>query len=270
MKVALFCGGMGTRLREHEASVPKPMVSIGPRPILWNVMKYYAHFGHKDFILCLGHRGEYIKEYFLKYDECMSNDFVLSHGGSEIHLLNSDIQDWKITFADTGMSASIGQRLKAVEPYLRGEEVFLANYSDGVTDLHLPAYVDWFLRSGKIGGFLSVKSPQSFHVVSVAEDGAVSSIGRLNESDVWINGGFFIFRREIFEYIEPGDDLVGAPFQRLIAERELIAYPYRGFWAAMDTFKDRQWLQGKHEAGEAPWELWRRDQNSLPAEIGER
>src|ERR1700728_3624546 len=141
MKVVLFCGGLGLRIRDTD-DVPKPMVQIGYRPILWHVMKYYAHFGHKDFILCLGHRADVIKNYFLNYNECVSNDFVLSQGGKKVDLLNSDIDDWNITFVDTGTGSNIGERLKAVEKYLEGEEEFLANYSDGVTDLPLPAQIE--------------------------------------------------------------------------------------------------------------------------------
>ena len=129
MKVVLFCGGLGMRLREYSESIPKPMVPVGYRPILWHVMKYYAHFGHKDFILCLGYRADVIKEYFLDYNECLSNDFTLSQGARKIELANSDIDSWRITFVDTGMQANIGQRLKAVQPYLEGEEAFLANYA---------------------------------------------------------------------------------------------------------------------------------------------
>ena len=135
MKVVLFCGGQGTRLRDYSENVPKPMVPIGYRPILWHVMKYYAHFGHKDFILCLGYRADVIKDYFLNFNECVSNDFVLSAGGAKLELLNRDIQDWTITFAETGPTSNIGQRLKAVEKYVKDEPMFLANYSDGLTDM---------------------------------------------------------------------------------------------------------------------------------------
>ncbi len=154
MKVVLFCGGLGMRIREYPEPVPKPMITIGYRPLLWHVMKYYAHYGHKDFILCLGYKADAIKNYFLNYDECVSNNFILSNGGKKLRLLNSDIHDWNITFVDTGIPSNIGQRLKAVEPYLEGESVFLANYSDGLTDLLLPEYINNFLRKGKIGSFL--------------------------------------------------------------------------------------------------------------------
>src|SRR3954447_12843228 len=166
MKVVLFCGGLGMRIRDDK-NLPKPMVHIGLRPLLWHVMKYYAHFGHKDFILCLGHRADAIKNYFLNYNECASNDFVLSGGGKQLDLLNSDIQDWRITFADTGINSNIGQRLKAVEKYLEGEEAFLANYSDGLTDLPLPAQIEHFKREDKVASFLGVLPNLSYHVISM-------------------------------------------------------------------------------------------------------
>src|SRR5687768_1501893 len=154
MKVVLFCGGFGMRMREYSESIPKPMVPIGYRPILWHVMKYYAHYGHKDFILCLGYQADAIKEYFLNYEECLSNDFTMSQGGKHLQLFNSDIQDWKITFADTGLTSNIGQRLKAVQKYLEGEEVFLANYSDGLTDLDLPTLIQYSRQHDKIATFV--------------------------------------------------------------------------------------------------------------------
>ena len=141
MKVVLFCGGLGTRLREHSDTIPKPLVNVGYRPILWHLMRYYAHYGHKDFILCLGYRGDLIREYFLKYNECMSNDFTLSEGGRRVELHSSDIEDWRITFVDTGLHSNIGQRLLRVREHLRGEEVFLANYSDGLSDLPLDQHI---------------------------------------------------------------------------------------------------------------------------------
>lgn len=257
MKVVLFCGGFGMRLRDAPEAIPKPLSEIGYRPILWHLMKYYAHFGHKDFILCLGYKADAIKNYFLNYNECLSNDFTLSGGGTDIHLLSSDIDDWKITFVDTGAGASIGQRLKAVEAHLAGEEVFLANYSDGLTDLDLNGYIDRFLAQRKVGSFLCVRPAQTFHVVSVGGDSLVEDIQPVTASDVWINGGFFVFRNEIFEHLHPGEDLVVEPFMRLIGQRQLVAHQYEGFWMPMDTFKDRQVLGELYERGMAPWELWK-------------
>jgi glucose-1-phosphate cytidylyltransferase len=256
VKVVLFCGGLGLRIREAREQMPKPMVTIGYRPILWHVMKYYAHFGHKDFILCLGFRGDMIKNYFLNYSECLSNDFTLSEGGKKLQLMGSDIQDWKITFVETGSAANIGQRLKAVERHLGDEPVFLANYSDGLTDLHLPAQLDHFTAHDAIGSFVSVKPQISYHVVTADGDGHVTAIQDVGRTAIRINGGYFILRREIFEYLRDGEELVCEPFQRLVLERRLVAYEYDGFWTAMDTFKDRQQLEDMYGRGGAPWEVW--------------
>ena len=258
MKVVLFCGGKGTRLRDYSETIPKPMVKIGYRPILWHVMKYYAYHGHKDFILCLGHQADVIKNFFLNYNEAISNDFVIAKGGSEVRLLNTDIDDWKITFVDTGINANIGERLVAVRDHLAGEEMFLANYSDGVTDLPLPNSIDTFRRSDKVASLVAVKPTQSFYAVSMGDDDCVTGIDPLAESGIWINGGFFIFRQKIFDYIGPGEELAVEPFRRLISDGLLMAHRYTGFWGAMDTFKDKQYLEDLFASGEAPWELWNR------------
>lgn len=257
MKVVLFCGGAGMRMRGYSDDVPKPMVQVGTRPILWHLMKYYAHYGHKDFILCLGYKGNCIKDYFLNYDEAVSNDFVWSQGGKKIEFINRDIDDWTITFVETGSNATIGERLKAVEPYLRGEETFLANYSDGVSDVQLPAMIGAFERSGCIGSLLLVQPTASFDIVSAEPDGRVSGVQALSGSDIWINGGFFVFSKEMFDHIQPGDELVREPFRRLIEKRALLAYKYTGFWQCMDTFKDKQRLEEMNAQGAAPWKVWR-------------
>jgi glucose-1-phosphate cytidylyltransferase len=259
MKVVLFCGGLGMRLREYSETIPKPMVNLGYRPILWHVMKYYAHFGHKDFILCLGHRADAVKDYFLNYNECLSNDFVLSGGGKSLELFNSDIHDWRITFADTGINSNIGQRLKAAEKYLEGEEEFLANYSDGLTNLPLPQQLEHFHQHGKIASFLCVRPNLSYHLVSLQEgcDSLVSGIHAINNGSIRINGGYFIFKKKIFDYIGEKEELVNGPFHRLVEEKQLIGYKFDGFWASMDTFKDKQQLESLCTGGVAPWELWR-------------
>lgn len=256
MKVVLFCGGLGTRIRDNE-NVPKPMITIGYRPLVWHLMKYYAHFGFKDFILCLGYRADYIKNYFLTYNECVSNDFTLSEGGRRLELLKSDISDWRITFVDTGLNANVGQRLRAVEKHLANEDCFFANYSDGLTDLPLTDQLNHFLHHGKIASFVSVKPHLSFHVVETDDLGRVTAIEDVARSNLRINGGFFIFRREIFRCMEEGEELVEEPFQRLIARDQLLAYRYDGFWRAMDTFKDRQQLEQLYSDGNAPWEVWK-------------
>jgi glucose-1-phosphate cytidylyltransferase len=256
VKVVLFCGGLGMRLRDYSDTVPKPLVDVGPRPILWHLMSYYAHFGHKDFILCLGHGAGAIKEYFLKYNECVSNDFVLSNGGRQIDLLRRDIQDWRITFVDTGLGASVGERLRAVSSHLDGEEVFLANYADGLCDLDLDAYIESFRRHAPIAQFLSVPAPHTFHIIDADEHNYVRKLEAVGQSTVRVNGGFFVLRREIFGYMKDGEDLVVEPFARLIVERQLLAYPYDGFWRNMDTFKDKQKLDELWAHGRAPWRLW--------------
>ena len=258
MKVVLFCGGMGMRLREYSEAIPKPMVPLGYRPILWHVMKYYAHFGHKDFILCLGWKADVIKNYFLRYDECVSNDFVISGGANNVQLLHSDIHDWRITFVDTGATTSIGQRLKAVQPHLEGEEAFLANYADGLTDLHLPELIDFFHQRQAVASFLSVHPRQSLHTVRMEPDGQVSRIEAMGEADLWINGGYFVLRREIFDYLHEGEEMVGPAFQRLIAEGRLFGMPYEGFWGCMDTYKEKQALDDLVAQGCAPWEIWKK------------
>jgi glucose-1-phosphate cytidylyltransferase len=258
MKVVIFCGGLGLRLRMREYSdrIPKPMVEIGYRPLLWHVMKYYSSFGHKDFILCLGYRGDIVKKYFLDYNEATSNDFVLTEGGKNIKLLGSDIEDWRITFVETGLHSNIGTRLKIVKKYLEGEEIFFANYSDGLTDLPLDKMLEHFYRHDKIASFISVQPTQSFHLVSIKKDFIVENITDVSKSNIWVNGGYFIFKKDIFKYIKDGEELVEKPFLRLIKDKQLVTYKYNGFWVPMDTFKDKQLLDELHSKGNAPWEVW--------------
>ena len=234
------------------------MVPVGGRPILWHVMKYFAHFGHKRFVICLGFRGEVIKEYFLTYNEALSNDFVLRHGGREIELLRHDIQDWEITFVDTGLHASIGQRLCAVRSHLEGEP-FLANYGDVLTDARLSTLIDNHRASGAVASFLCVKPGYTFHLVQTDDHDYVQSVVDTTNSDLWINGGYFIFQPEIFDFIGPGEDLVEQPFARLGDERLLFANKYEGFWAPMDTLKDQQRLEQMVDSGNGKWKVWEVD-----------
>ena len=259
MKVVLFCGGLGTRLKEYSDTIPKPMVPIGYRPIIWYVMRYYAHFGHKQFILCLGHRGDVIKEYFLHYNECMSNDFTLSGGGRDIRLFQNDISDWTISFVDTGQTSNIGQRLVAVRHLVEDEDVFLANYSDGLTDMNLDQQLAHFHQRDVIGSLLLVRpANQAFHFARVGDRDLVSEITPIQRTDLWVNGGFFILRPDIFDHIHDGEELVQEPFERLVAQRQLAAYRHSGFWCCMDTFKDKKLLDDMYSRGDRPWELWRR------------
>jgi glucose-1-phosphate cytidylyltransferase len=265
MKVVLFCGGQGTRLREYSDTIPKPMVNIGYRPVLWHLMKYYAHFGHKEFILCLGHKADLIKNYFLHYDECVSNDFTLSGGGRRVDLVSTDIDDWSITCVDTGPAANIGQRLRAIRRYIGDDEVFMANYADNLTDLHLPDLIADFQTRRPVAMFLSVRPRQSFHVVSFDENLAVRGIVEIGKTNTWINGGYFVFHRSIFDCIREGEELVCEPFHRLIAANQLATHRYGGFWACLDTLKDKQQLDDLYLQGNAAWEVWKRDREAGPA-----
>lgn len=257
MKVVLFCGGQGIRIRDYSDQIPKPMVPIGYRPILWNIMKYYACYGHTDFILCLGYKADVIKNYFIKYDETISNNFVLKNGGRQIELLNSDIDEWNITFVDTGLNSNIGERLMRVRKYLDGEKVFLANYADGLTDLHLPTMINWFeSKPNKTAAFMTYQPTQSFHVVQQDEEGTVNGISHIGATGLHINTGYFILRDSIFNVIEPGNELVEEPFNRLIQSNQLVAWEHKGFWASMDTFKDKKMLDDIYASEHCPWEVW--------------
>ncbi len=260
MKVVLFCGGLGMRLREYSETIPKPMVPIGYRPILWNIMRFYAHFGHKEFILCLGHKADFIKNYFVNYDETISNDFVFENGGKNINLLNTDIDDWKITFVDTGINSNIGMRLMSVKEYLGNDEMFLANYSDGLSDLNLNEMIEWFKpQKDKVASFVAYQPTQSFHVVKRDDNGEVRKINHIGSSGLYINTGYFVFRKEIFDFMEYGDELVDKPFLRLIEEKKLTSWDHKGFWASMDTYKDKQTLDDAYAKGNASWEVWRKN-----------
>jgi glucose-1-phosphate cytidylyltransferase len=256
MKVVLFCGGLGTRLRDYSDQVPKPLVEVGSRPILLHLMRYYAHYGHTEFILCLGYRGEAIKKYFLSYDERLANDFTFSDGGKRVDLFKRDIDNWRITFVDTGPRSSIGERLRRVRKYLEDDEAFLANYSDGLSDLNCREYVEHFLKRRKVASFLSVRVPQTFHIVHSDPDGHAVKLEFVGDSPLRINGGFFAFRKEIFDHMKEGEELVVEPFERLIAKRELVAVPYEGFWRNMDTFRDKIELDELVASGRAPWQVW--------------
>lgn len=236
MKVVLFCGGLGLRMRDASIMVPKPLVTVGDRPILWHVMQYYAHYGHRDFVLCLGHNAEAFEDYFRTAP---------------------DIGGWRVTLADTGASSSIGERLALVRPHVAGEDIFLANYADGLTDLRLPDLIDAFTASDKVGAFVCVRPSLSYHFVRTRADGTVIELAESERIDLRVNGGYFVFRREIFDAIRSGEDLVDGPFQRLIASGALLGYHHDGFWKNMDTFKDKQSLDELHATGAAPWEVWK-------------
>ena len=255
MKVVLFCGGLGTRIREYSDSVPKPMVPIGQQPILWHVMQYYSQYGHQDFILCLGYKANVVKDYFLNYRQAANSDCMVSNFGKKIEILGERPPDWRVSLMDTGIWRNIGQRLMAVRHLVEDQEIFLANYSDGLTDAHLPEMIERFKESGKIASFIAIHPPVTFHLAEFDEEGAVRRLRASQESDIWINGGYFIFRREIFDYIREGEELVVEPFKRLIECGQLMAFKHEGFWRAMDTLRDKQVLEEMIERGQMPWRL---------------
>jgi len=254
VKVVLFCGGLGLRMREASDVIPKPMVSIGERPILWHVMKYFAHFGHTEFILCLGYGAQHIKDFFLHYDETASNDFTLRQG--QVELRGSDIQDWEITFVHTGLDSPIGERLRRVRKYVEGEEMFLANYADVLTDLPLNDMIDVFKASDAVGSLVAVPPQSAFHCVTVGEDDRITAISTLPQMQLWENGGYFVLRPEVFDYIPENGDLIGDACTPLAEQGRMLAYPYRGFWHPADTIKERTALEAAYRAGHAPWMVW--------------
>ena len=256
MKVVLFCGGLGMRMRSGPDSVPKPMMPIGNRPVLWHVMRYYAYFGHTDFILCLGYGANAVKDYFLDYRETHSNDFVMHKGGDRIELLSSDISDWSVTFVDTGIDTAIGERLRRVRPYLEGDDVFLANYGDVLTDAPMDTIIKEFAASDAVGSLLAVSPQDSFHVVCINGEDMITEFQPVADMDMRINGGYFVLRQGIFDYLEEGEDLVMNACVRAAAEGKMRAVRYDGFWAPMDTLKERAQLEDLHRRRLSPWALW--------------
>lgn len=256
MKVVLFCGGYGMRMRDGVSDVPKPMVMVADRPLIWHVMRYYAHFGHHEFILCMGYGARHITKFFLDYAETDSNDFIIDAG--DVQPLTSDIADWKITFANTGLDTPIGERLRRVRDHLGDDEFFLANYADVLTDAPLDLVVETFTASGAMACLLAVPPQSAFHVVETSTENRVTEIHSVSDLHLHENGGYFVFRRELFDYLRPGDDLVSNTLTRIAKEGRLLAYPYEGFWMPADTVKERAVLHEIATHGAAPWEVWRR------------
>jgi glucose-1-phosphate cytidylyltransferase len=268
MKVVLFCGGLGMRMREGAASAPKPMNMIGDRPLLWHVMRYYAHFGHTDFILCLGYGAAAVKDYFLRYDETQSNDFTLAAGGRDITLHSTDITDWTVSFIDTGLNSTIGERLMRVRSRVEGEEMFLANYADTLTDAPLDDLITSFQASDAVASMLAVPPVSTHHVVEIDDGGQVTGVREVRELMQWENGGYFTLRPEIFSALRAGEDMVPHAFSRLLDDGKLLAHRYTGFWRAADTFKDRAELEEMFHKGQCPWMLW--DTHRVRASNGAR
>jgi glucose-1-phosphate cytidylyltransferase len=266
MKVVLFCGGLGMRMREGTSNAPKPMAMIGDRPLLWHVMRYYAHFGHTDFILALGYGAAAVKDYFLRYDETLSNDFTLVGGGRDVQLFSTDITDWNITFLDTGLQASIGERLMRVRKHVEDEPMFMANYADTLTDAPLPEMVQRFRVTDATVSMLAVPPVSTHHIVEIDPvDGSVTKVRDFRDLMTHENGGYFILRPEVFDALREGEDLVPHAFDRLIADRKVLAQQYTGFWRAVDTFKDRAEMEEFYNRGQCPWMLW--DSSRRPAYV---
>lgn len=257
MKVVLFCGGYGMRMRNGTANdVPKPMQMVGPRPLIWHVMRYYAHFGHTEFVLCLGYGAHHVKDFFLNYEETASNDFVL-HGG-KTELQSTDIADWTISFVHTGIESPIGERLRRVRRYVDGEDIFLANYADVLTDALLPDMIQRFARSDAGASMMVVPPPGTFHCIEIGDSGMIGGITPITDMPLWANGGYFILRQEIFDHIPENGDLVADGCVQLAKRGRLLAYPYRGYWRPTDTVKERGALDAAYSRGDRPWALWER------------
>jgi glucose-1-phosphate cytidylyltransferase len=257
MKVVLFCGGLGMRMRDGVSSGPKPMAMVGERPLLWHVMRYYAHYGHDDFILCLGYGASAVKDFFLSYDETRSNDFVLQNGARDVQLFSKDISDWRVTFVDTGLNSPIGERLRRVRRFVEDEPMFLANYADVLTNAPLPDMIDRFRASSAEAALLAVPPQSSHHVVDIGEDGLITQVTPMRDLRQWENGGYFILRPGVFDVLNEGEDLVeDAIMRRLVPQRRVLAYSYKGYWSPADTVKERVQLDEMYHRGNCPWMIW--------------
>lgn len=257
MKVVILCGGKGTRLKEQTESIPKPLIEIAGRPILWHIMKIYAAHGFDDFILCLGYKGQAIKEYFMDYLSWRHHDFALDLSGKEgaVRMLNHDRERWKITFVDTGEQTNTGGRIRRVAPFIC-EDSFMATYGDGVADIDIRKLVEFHHHHRRMGTITVVNPPSQFGLVELEKDGRV---GRFREKpllDYWINGGFFVFRREFFDCLKDDDILEKEPLERLVREGQLMAFPHQAYWQCMDTYKDTIELNELWAGGRAPWKKW--------------
>jgi glucose-1-phosphate cytidylyltransferase len=258
VKVAILCGGLGTRLREETEYRPKPMVPIGKRPILWHIMKIYAAFGHRDFALALGYKGEVIKDYFLNY-ELQNMDFTLDLGSKDITRLaaSHDAHDWRVTFIDTGENTMTGGRVKRLAPHLQKDEEFMITYGDGVTDLDIAELVAFHKRSGCAATVTGVRPLARFGELIVKGDRVIRFAEKPDQGDAWINGGFFVMTPRIFDYIEGDSTLLERePLERLAADGQLAVFKHAGYWQPMDTYRDMQHLNELWQSGKAPWKRW--------------
>jgi glucose-1-phosphate cytidylyltransferase len=261
MKTVILCGGRGTRLGEHGASVPKALIEIGERPVLWHLLKLYSHHGLNDFVLCLGYLGHEIKRYFLEH-HWLYSDFTLrmqAGGDYELRKHRADAlaaEDWQITFAETGLDTNTGGRIRRVAEHLGGDETFCVTYGDGLSDVDLRALVAFHRAHGRLATVTAVNPRSSFGRLRLDGDGAVTEFEEKPVMNEWINGGFFVFNRRVLDYLEEDSVLEREPLERLAAERQLMAYKHAGFWKCMDTYKDHLEFNQLWDAGRAEWKVW--------------
>ncbi len=257
MKVVVLCGGLGTRLREETEFRPKPLVEVGGRPILWHIMKIYAHRGFREFVLCLGYRGNMIKEYFLNY-EAMNNDFTICLGRqSSIHYNGVHAeQNFQVTLAETGLGTMTGGRLKRVQQYI-DTDTFMLTYGDGLADLDLASLLEFHKSHGKLATVTTVTPTSRFGIVEMSGDGQVMKFLEKPRTETFASAGFFVFQREIFNYLT-GDQCIleRDPLQRLAADGQLMAYYHHGFFQAMDTYREYEYLNDLWARDQAPWKVW--------------
>ncbi len=257
-KVVILCGGMGTRLREETEYKPKPLVEIGGKPILWHIMKTYASYGFKEFVLCLGYKGNMIKEYFLNY-EILNNDFTidLSANKTTIHYKIPN-HDWKVTLSDTGEIAQTGARIKRIEKYIDCD-VFMLTYGDGVSNINISELLKFHKSHGKIGTITGVPSTSKFGEMNVRDDSVLRFIEKPQKDDAFINGGFFVFNKGFFDYLNDRDDCIleKEPLENLAKDGELKIYKHTDFWHCMDTYRDFTYLNNMWNSGNPPWKTWK-------------
>jgi glucose-1-phosphate cytidylyltransferase len=256
------------RMRDGVTNAPKPMATVGERPLLWHVMRYYAYFGHTDFVLCLGYGAAAVKDFFLSYAETRSNDFVLEDGARKVTLLRTDISEWRISFVDTGMHSPIGERLRRVRRLVEDEPMFLANYADVLTNASLPDMVQRFQESDAVASLLAVPPQSSHHVVDIADNGRVVQVTPMRDLRHWENGGYFILRPEIFDELNEGEDLVEDALARLVRRGRVVAYPYKGYWSPADTAKERAQLDELYDKGHCPWMIWDPERSGATPPLG--
>jgi glucose-1-phosphate cytidylyltransferase len=258
MQVVILCGGKGTRLREQTESIPKPLIEIGGKPVLWHIMKIYSHYGFNDFILCLGYLGHRIREFFLNYSRWQNSDLLLrvgDRGEGRYQRLSHSSEQWRVLLAETGEETNTGGRIKRVEPYIKGE-TFMVTYADGLANIDLRDLLKYHRSKGKVGTVTVLNPVSNYGILEFERSGTIVQFKEKPKLEVWINGGFFVFQRKVFDYIGGDSVLEREPFEGLVKDRQLVAYPHKAFWASMDTYKDAEELNRRWNNGEAPWKVW--------------